>query len=77
MLVGDLREEKDTIFSLRSRGKCPGVIRREGFEDVDVVLSGKQMKIIYNDARRRASPVIVRAGGQDIKCLIDEIVFHG
>ena len=76
VLHAERRKLEDTVFGLRKQGKCPGVIRREGFEDIDIVLTGKDMRGFIKHPQRACEPVWIRVDGEEMKCLIVDIKLH-
>lgn len=76
VLHAERRKMTDTVFGLKQQGKCPAVIRREGFEDIDVVLSGKEMRGFVKNVKSSAAPVHIRFDGEEIECLIHDIKLH-
>lgn len=53
----------ETVYGLRKQGKCPAVIRREGFEDIDLVLEGRIMRSFLKNRRKGSAPLWVRFDG--------------
>ncbi len=72
----DIRKTSDFVLKLKQEGKCPGVIlpySKKKEEEIDVVLSGKEMRARNQNLQYPLQRVYVRTEGVDHMCVLANV----